>query len=263
LNSTLKRRLATALLARTLPRLLKDDNPLHRVLGEAMRLQIAETTDDEFRQKLDEFYAGMDLVRIESDLEYDAKRPMLLKPNGYKVNVVRLRGDAPAGSWRQRFTPWGRRFALLAHLGINADLMVLRQGATIPPHGHYRVVSGFYVVEGEIAVRHYDRVEEIGDKVRVRKAFDATLGPRGYTTNSEFHQNIHWLQGLASTSFLFRLNVKGTPTKTFGSPNRQSDRVYVDPTGEPDETGSVVAKYVDESVARQLRIRQAYSCAEL
>ena len=112
-------------------------------------------------------------------------------------------------------------------------------------------------------MRHYDRLEEIGDEVRVRKTFDAALGPRGYTTNSEFHHNIHWLQGLAPTSFLFRLNVKGTATKTFGGPNRQSDRVYVDPTGDPDQAGTVIAKYVDEHVAQSVENSLTYSCAEL
>jgi hypothetical protein len=141
--------------------------------------------------------------------------------------------------------------------------MILRQDETIPPHGHYRVVSGFYVLDGEVAVRHYNRLEEVGDKVRIRKTIDATLGPCGYTTNSEFHDNIHWLQGLAPQSFLFRLNVKGTPTKTFGGTNRESQRVYIDPTGEPDESGAIVAAYVDESVAKQLKIRQMRPCVAL
>ena len=263
MSLTLKRQLATILLSQVLPRLRNDENTFNRILAAAVKLQKGEATDEEFRRKLDEFYAGLDLDRVKQDLDYNANCKRLSNPGGYKVGVVRLHADAPAGSWRQRYSPWGRRFYLLKHLGVDADVIIVRQDETIPPHGHYRVVSGFYVLEGEVAVRHYDRLEEIGDKVRIRKTIDTTLGPRGYTTNSEFHDNIHWLQGLAPQSFLFRLNVKGTPTETFGSPDRESQRVYVDPTGEPDQSGEIIAKYVDESAAKQLKIRPTRACVAL
>jgi hypothetical protein len=140
-------------------------------------------------------------------------------------------------------------------VGVRSDVLILRRGETVPPHGHCRVVSGFYLLAGRVAARHYDRVREVGDKLLVRKVLDADLEPGGFTTNSEFFHNIHWLQGLADRSYLFRVTVTDTPVTAFGSSPGTHSRLYVDPTGEPDESDLITASYVQEEVAKRLFIR--------
>jgi hypothetical protein len=263
MSATYKQRLAKLLLSRMLSRFRDNEKPFYRLLGKAISLQLWRMSDEDFRQSLNNYYAELDLEEIKAQLNLAAAAKKLIKPGGYKSRVVRLEGDSPDQKWRRNYTPWGRRFSLLGQLGINADVMILRRGDTVPPHGHHKVVSGFYVLDGEVAVRHYDRIEDFGDKVRVRKTIDTILRPRGYTTNSEFHDNIHWLQGLSDTSFLFRLNVKDTPTKTFGHIHGPSDRVYVDPTVESEQDGTILAQYIDESTAKCLRIQKDVKCAAL
>jgi hypothetical protein len=115
------------------------------------------------------------------------------------------------------------------------------------------VVSGFYLLEGQVAIRHYDRVEEFAQHVVVRKVIDATLDPGGYTTNSEFHHNIHWLLGLAPVSYLFRFTVTDVPVSRFSSAEREGSRIYVDPTAPPDASGLIPAPYITEEAAKRVK----------
>lgn len=253
----LKSKVAAAALRWRLPALLAHPNGLNRLLGQAVLLQRGRTSDEDFRRRLDDYYAGLDRGRLLADLDFAGLAARLDRPGGYKVAVCRLREDA-AGEGRPAPGPlWGRRFALLHHLGIRLDVLLLRAGDQVPPHGHHRVVSGFYVLDGEVAVRHYDRVREDGGRLLVRLALDTVLGPGGYTTNSEHFHNIHWLCGLSPRSYLFRVTVSGTPTVPFGDGSRTGERDYVDPTAAPGPDGLLVAPYVTEAEARRLRFDAA------
>jgi hypothetical protein len=251
----MKNMLARALLRWYLPRFLRDPNGFNRLLGHAVELQLGRLTEEAFRLRLEDFYRQLDAVSIKEQIDFDAKAIQLGQPGGYKVDILALRTVAEPETKPRRLGFWPRRFGLLRRLGIRSDLLILRKGETIPPHGHCRVVSGFYVLEGSIAIRHYDRLNEVGDTLLVRKVLDANLEPGGFTTNSEFFQNIHWLQGLADRSYLFRLTVTDTPTAVFGKNRGSNSRLYVDPTAKPDQSEIINARYVSEDVAKRLLIR--------
>lgn len=252
----LKRQVAATALRWQLPALLAHPNRLNGLLGQAVRLQRAAITDEEFRRRLDDFYAGLDRERLLQDIDFARLAEGLDRPGGYKAGITRLREGA-GGDRKAPALFWGRRFALLHHLGVRLDVLILRRGQQIPPHGHYRIVSGFYVLEGEVAVRHYDRVREEGGNLLVRQALSTVLTAGGYTTNSEYHHNIHWLCGLSPRSYLFRVTVSGTPTDTFGGGRRTGERVYVDPTAAPDAEGLIAAPYVSGTVAAGLAFAPA------
>jgi hypothetical protein len=257
IKASLKRQVAGAALLWQLPALLAHPNRLNELLGQAVRLQYGMITEEQFRLRLDGFYAGLDRGPLMEQIDFAGKAERLDPPGGYKSRITRLREDAADARGKAPGFFWHRRFALLHHLGVRLDVLILRAGEQIPPHGHYRVVSGFYVLDGEVAVRHYDRVREEGARLLVRQTLDAVLGPGGYTTNSEYHQNIHWLCGLGPRSYLFRVTVSGTPTKTFGGGRRRGERVYVDPTGAPGPGGLIAAPYVSEAEACRLRFAPA------
>jgi hypothetical protein len=238
----------------SLPRFTHDPDGFHRLLGEAVRLQLGRITDDQFRELFDDYYRTVDRQALMNCLEFEAKAKVLNRPGGYKLPVTRWGNDAAADR-PGRFSIWDRRFGLLGRLGIRSDVLILRNGEQIPPHGHHRVVSGFYVLDGEVAVRHFDRVSPVPSGVRVRKVLDTVIGPGGYTTNSERHHNIHWLAGRAPTSYLFRVTVAGVPGRSFGEQVGTSERVYIDPTEPPDEAGLIVAPFVDEAAAKNLKFQ--------
>src|SRR5260221_242593 len=250
----MKKLLARTILRWQLPRFSSDSHPFNLLLGNAIELQRGSLTDDAFRVCLEEFYRKIDLDSIKRDIEFPKKVARLDRPGGYKTDVAALDTGGVAPTPPGRFDLWGRRFSLLRRIGIRSDVLILRRGETVPPHGHHRVVSGFYVLEGRIAIRHYDRIRSSEENVHVRKVLDTELGPGGFTTNSEAFHNIHWLQGLAEKSFLFRVTVTDTPTKVVGDLNRTDSRLYIDPTAEPDPTGMIIAPFISEAEAKRLLI---------
>jgi hypothetical protein len=250
--AALKKQVARALLRWQLPAFLAHPDPLHVLLGHAIRLQGGALSDEEFRHQLDRFYAGLDRSRLMDQIDFARLAERLTRPGGYKAAIVRWRGEGAAPG-----PLWSRRFALLHHLGVRLDVLILRGGEQVPPHGHYRVVSGFYVLDGEVAVRHYDRVREEGGRLLVRPALDVVLGPGGYTTNSEYLHNIHWLCGISPRSYLFRVTVSGTRTEPFGGGDRSGERVYVDPTAAPGPDGLIPARYISAAEAEGLRLLPA------
>ncbi len=243
-----KKRAASLVVRTQLRRMLDDAHPFNRLLGRAVLLQFGRIGDEEFRQDLDSFYAGLDANDCKRDIDLDAKARILRQSGGYKTDVLDLAADR--SSPRGALDLWARRFALLRHLGIRSDVLVVQQGIQIPPHGHSQVVSGFFVLEGEVGIRHYDRVQEFSDHVLLRKVIDTAIGPGSYTTNSEYHHNIHWLVGLAPVSYLFRFTATDVPVRRFASAAHSHSRDYVDPTVPPNEAGLIPAPYVTEAEAR-------------
>ncbi|GEM_PF-5487236 len=250
----MKKLLSRVILRWYLPRFLGAAHAFNRLLGQAIRMQLGWISDEAFRCHLATFYQQLDPGSIQRDLRFEEKVQHLNRPGGYKVPISTFNDDSSSSARSGRLNLWQRRFALLGHLGVRADILILRAGEQIPPHGHYRVVSGFYVLAGRVAIRHYDRVREENGKLLVRKVLDTELGPGGFTTNSETYHNIHWLQGLAEQSYLFRVTALDTPTAAFGGTARTDPRIYVDPSGEPDESGLIAAAYVNEATAKRLFI---------
>jgi hypothetical protein len=247
-----KRQVVNSLVHLQLPRLLRDANPFNRLLGRAALLQFGKVSEDEFREDLDRFYAQMDAVACARDIDLAGKAARLNRPGGYKTDILGIAGDPSGSPSPGRFDLWARRFRLLRHLGIRSDVLIVRAGEQIPPHGHSRVVSGFYVMEGEVAIRHYDRVEEFPKHVLLRKVIDTQLGPGGFTTNSEYHHNIHWLLGITPVSYLFRFTVTDVPVKPFGGAARSDSRVYVDPTVPPEPSGLIRAPLISDQDAKKV-----------
>jgi len=248
----MKKRLARLALRWMSDRFRRSPSAFDQLMGRAVALQLGEIDEDRFRQELAAFFAGVDPAQFMEEIDFPAKERRLNQPGGYKADVMSLRERPSRALLPRRLDPWARRFGLLRHLGVRLDVLILREGEQIPPHGHYRVVSGFLVLSGEVAARNYDRVQERDGGVLVRKVFDSVLGPGGFTTNSEHYHNIHWLIGLAPVSYLFRVTVLGTKVATFGGPGRTDTRVYVDPTAAPDDSGLILAPYIDDRAAKQL-----------
>lgn len=237
-----------------------NQSKLQAILDRAAQVSLGKLDQEDFRRHLAAYYSELHRDELFDQIQFSKHRDALKSPGGYKSRILSTAGEIEARpSWPRPL--WRRRFSLLSRLGIDCDVMILREGATVPPHGHCQVVSGFYVLEGKVAVRHYDRIEDRGDHLIVRKTIDTDFGPGGFTTNSEYCDNIHWLEGLAPESFLFRLNVKNVPVKPFSLPRGHSERIYVAPEEVADASGRIVARFVSEQHASTLTITRQRTCA--
>ena len=210
---------------------------LATVLKDAVRLQCGRIQTGEFHDRLDVFFANVDLDALLGVLDYVALRPALLAAEDPFI-VRRVNA-----SWALECA---RKAA--AHLSIRLDFQHLRGGQQIPPHGHSRVVSGFTVVEGRVAVRRYDVVESLPDSLTLKATFDGVLARGQSSTESDVRDNVHWIVALEDT-VLFRITVSHTPLRT---PVPTSLNVWVDPRAPVRGSGQILARWIQEDAARKI-----------
>lgn len=248
----MRKSLAKVLVRWILRRLQDDPHSYNRLLGQAALMQLGRKPAEEFRKDLEHFYSQLDPIACQEDIDFASKVRQLDSSGAHKTDIVALRGDSSSDPDRSRFDIWARRFGLLRHLGIRQDVLILRAGVQVPPHGHCRVVSGFYLLTGQVAIRHYDCLERFEGGASLRLALDKTLGPGGFTTNSEQYHNVHWLAGLAPVSYLFRFTAVGIPGPSVFDSQFSNSRLYLDPSVPPDSSGIIRAPYINAEEAHRL-----------
>lgn len=111
----------------------------------------------------------------------------------------------------------------LARAGVHTKLFALGTGRAIVPHGHHDLVSMHWVLHGTLHGRHYDRLEQTRESLRMRPSIDRILRPGDATSVSDHRDNVHWFVAVQGPVFTFdvllsRLTGEGP-----------SGRVYVDP----------------------------------
>src|SRR5262245_36663228 len=121
-----KRAVARRLLRWMLPRFRSSECPFTRLLGEAVRLQLGQVTDDSFRQSVTSYCEQLDRRAWMKELGFERKARRLEAPGSYKIDVGAGENEPSVGPLWGRSSPWHRRFGLLRHVGIRADLLILR-----------------------------------------------------------------------------------------------------------------------------------------
>ena len=123
------------------------------------------------------------------------------------------------------------------------QIFALKKGRSIVPHGHDNMCTGFIVLRGNFAGKHYDRVEDNKDHYLIKPTIDRTFKPGESSTVSDHKDNVHWFTAESETGFIFNIHVMG-----YNPDNKNpSNRVYVDPDGEKTSGGLIVAKKISSA----------------
>lgn len=88
-------------------------------------------------------------------------------------------------------------------LGFTSKVFGMRQDRAIIPHGHRNMVSCHYVLQGDLHLRHYEKVEEDQTHMIIQPTVDEVVGIGTYSSISDEHNNVHWLRALTQTAFTF------------------------------------------------------------
>ncbi len=181
--------------------------------------------DTDFQAKLEDLYKRVnlpdlvkliDLDRLTKNLKYPAKGAASLA-----VDLTRVSG-------------------LPARLSFGKQIFALNKGRSVVPHGHDNMCTGFIVLRGTFAGKHYDRVEDREDHYLIRPTIDRAFGPGECSTISDHKDNVHWFKADADGAAIFNIHVMGYNPD---NPNTAA-RVYVDPDGERAAGGLIVAKKI-------------------
>ena len=197
---------------------MRDLNNLSKELKVDRKLK-----DTAFQGKLEELYKRVnlpDLLKL-LDLERVAKTARL-PDNGARsvgIDLAKVEG-------------------LPARLYFGRQIFCLKKDRSVVPHGHSNMCTGFIILRGTFAGKHYDRVETHANHYLIRPTIDRAFKPGEFSTVSDHKDNIHWFKATSDTGFIFNIHVIGYDPTIEGS----SGRLYLDPDGEKTKAGLIVAK---------------------
>jgi hypothetical protein len=124
------------------------------------------------------------------------------------------------------------------------QIFALKQGRSVPPHGHYNMATLFLVLNGKFHGRHYDRVDEDDKTMIVKPTINQQFSPGEYSTVTDFKDNVHWFKATSETGFIFNIHLLRIDPKA-----RKGGRVYIDPAGEKLQDGAIRAPKISASEA--------------
>jgi len=131
-----------------------------------------------------------------------------------------------------------------------------------PAHEHHNLMSCKRVLMGHYHVRQYERLRQVEPGViairQVSELLDVNLnGP--YVDMTDDRLNVHWFGAGAEPVLALNLNLENAmrPEKTFYGPREQRPfgPYFVDPTGEPDADGVILARSIEREQADQFALR--------
>jgi hypothetical protein len=188
--------------------------------------------DTDFQAKLEDLYKRVDLAELLKLLDFDRLvRDAKLPDNGAAnlgLDLSKVEG-------------------LPKRLVFGKQIFALNKGRSIVPHGHDNMCTGFLILRGDFAGKHYDRVEDNKDHYLIRPTIDRAFKPGECSTISDHKDNVHWFKAESETGFIFNIHVMGIdPTS-----KKNSARVYVDPEGEKAAGGLIVAKKISSAEAHR------------
>lgn len=181
--------------------------------------------DTEFQDKMEALYKRVDLPELLKVINFDKIESGTKLPDNGAANVGFDLSQVEGVPQR---------------LSFGKQIFCLKKGRSIVPHGHDNMCTGFIILKGTFAGKHYDRVEDNKDHYLIKPTIDRAFKPGEVSTISDHRDNVHWFKCDSDTGFVFNIHVNGyDPTN-----KKNSSRVYIDPEGEKTAAGLIVAKKV-------------------
>jgi len=186
-------------------------------------LKSQKLKDIDFQTKLEELYKQVDfqeliklveLDRLAKDLKYPARGTANLG-----IDLAKVEG-------------------VPSKLVFGKQIFAMKKNRSVVPHGHDNMSTGFIILRGTFAGKHYDRVEDHKDHYLIKPTIDRTFKPAECSTISDHKDNVHWFKADSEIGFIFNVHVMG-----YNKENpKTAARVYVDPEGEKVAGGLILAK---------------------
>ncbi len=188
--------------------------------------------DLDFQTKLEELYKRVDLAEFLKFLEFDRlTKTVQLPDNGTRslgVDLTKVEG-------------------MPKQLVFGRQIFAMKKGRSVVPHGHDNMCTGFLILQGDFAGKHYDRVADNDDHYLVKPTIDRLFKPGETSTISDHKDNVHWFKAESATGFIFNIHVMGYNPAN----EKRSSRVYVDPDGEKVAGGLIKAKKITSAEAHK------------
>lgn len=188
--------------------------------------------DTDFQAKLEDLYKKCDLPELLKLIDFDKVVKTAKLPDSGAANLT---------------IDLSKVEGLPQKLVFGKQIFGLKKGRSVVPHGHDNMCTGFIVLRGTFAGKHYDRVEDNKDHYLIRPTIDRGFKPGECSTISDHKDNVHWFKCDSETGFIFNVHIMGYNPEN----PKNAARVYVDPDGEKTSGGLIVAKKVTSAEAHK------------
>src|SRR5262245_29993815 len=125
--------------------------------------------DTEWQTKIEELYKKVDLAELMRFLDLDKVEKNVRYPEKGAANL----GIDPS------------KVEGAPRLAFGKQIFACSKGRSIVPHGHDNMCTGFIVLKGEWAGKHYDRVEDNADHYLMKPTLDRVFKPGECSTVSD------------------------------------------------------------------------------
>ena len=176
---------------------------LDDLYGNAAKLKRREISSLQWQEMMDEIYRDVPLQSLQQRLDFPTLRKQLLDQIGSERSELFHRIELPGSEvgTSQSGKPQRVLITKVAHI---------KNGRSIPPHGHSNMVSAFLCISGEFAVKQYDKVEEQENHMVLRQTMDEDRAGVGtWSSISDYRDNVHWLTAKTDDCFLFTCKLIG------------------------------------------------------
>ena len=167
---------------------------LRQLHQQCLDLRRQELTEDEWRHRLDELFATVELSELVRFIDFEGLRTGLKFPDDQAatrpIRLPTLKG-------------------LPKRLSFYPKMFGLKKGRAIVPHAHDNMLSMHFVLRGELHLRQYDRIRDEPGHLLLRPTADGALGPGQGSSIGTAHDNVHWFIATTEEAFTFDVIVLG------------------------------------------------------
>ncbi|HKI05778.1 MAG TPA: hypothetical protein VKK31_27605 [Thermoanaerobaculia bacterium] len=154
----------------------------------SLDLQAGKITPRQWQEKLKELFDQVELQELLTRIDFDK----LIQ--GF---------DYPDLGVNTRWVKFPRLDGLPEQLAFHSKIFGMKKDRAIIPHGHRNMVSCHYVLQGELWLRHYEKVEEDGTHMIIEPTVDQVGRVGSHSSVSDERNNIHWLKAMTDTAFTY------------------------------------------------------------
>jgi hypothetical protein len=191
------------------------------------RVSKAGLSQAEWRKEAESLFARLDLAALRKEIDFE--RP-----------VAGFTYPEQGGAGATLTLP-----GLSAPLAFGAQLMALKKGRALVPHGHDNMLTAHILLEGKVHGRTYDRVADEKKHLQIQPVADREFGPGEITTISDAKENVHWFIAASEPVYIFNTYVLDVRSRS----DLARGMVFLDPEGEALGGGVIRARRLDMSAA--------------
>jgi len=91
----------------------------------------------------------------------------------------------------------------------------MKRDRAIIPHGHSSMASAHLILNGEMHLRHYEKIQQVGQNLIIKPTIDRIAKVGDSSSISYEKDNVHWFIANTETTFTFDVIVLDLNNKNY------------------------------------------------